>query len=177
MESMTIMTASPDDAASPMSVSAPPVLWLTIGVAAPANIRMSVPINSAPTYFIVTYSFIILKLGQKWTRTQDLCSEQTFLAREMGGEGNEHGRGGKGPSSNDHDSTLKHLQLLLRREGCLLFPFLKPPKRGAPGVPGVTGVEGADAPSSPSICVLVCFGWSEETRKVKKCVLLHVVML
>ena len=70
----------------------------------------------------------------------------------MGGEGNEHERGGNGPSSNDHDSTLKHLQLLLRREGCLLFPFLKPPKRGAPGVPGVTGVEGADAPSSPSIC-------------------------
>lgn len=63
----------------------------------------------------------------------------------MGGEGNEQERGGKGPSSKDKGSTLKHLQLLLSREDRLPFPFLKPPVRGTPGVPG------AEVVCSPSM--------------------------
>lgn len=125
VDNMTIITASPVDAARPIRVSEPSVFWFTIAVAVPAKIRMRVPMNSAPT----------------------------FLARETGGGGNEHETGGNVPSSKAQGSTLKHLQLL--RRDLLKWPpllsGLNPPKRGAPGVPGVTGVEGAEATSSESI--------------------------
>jgi len=106
-------------AAHPMRVSEPFVFWLTMAAAVAANMRMKVPMNSAPT----------------------------FLARGTGGGGgNEQETAGKAPSSMLQSSTLKHLQLL-RREFLLVLlvlflPLLKPPKRGAPGVPGVAGVEG-----------------------------------
>lgn len=58
VESMTIMTASPVEAARPRSVSAPPVFWFTIGVAVPAKMSMRVPMNSAPTYS--NHAFLIV---------------------------------------------------------------------------------------------------------------------
>lgn len=48
MERMTIITARPEELAHPIRVSDPCVFWFTIAVAVPANIRMNVPINSAP---------------------------------------------------------------------------------------------------------------------------------
>lgn len=55
VESMTTITASPDEAARPMSVSAPRVFWFTIGVAVAANISIRVPMNSAPTYVMIYF--------------------------------------------------------------------------------------------------------------------------
>ncbi|KAL4335909.1 hypothetical protein GQ457_07G032590 [Hibiscus cannabinus] len=80
------MTARPEDAARPIRVSDPWVFWFTIAVAVPAKISMKVPMNSAPT----------------------------FRVSETGGGGNEQETGGNLPSSTDHSSTLKHLQLLRR---------------------------------------------------------------
>lgn len=48
MERMTIMTASPVEAARPMRVSDPFVFWFTMAVAVPVKMRIIVPINSAP---------------------------------------------------------------------------------------------------------------------------------
>ena len=50
VDRITTITASPVDADSPIKVSDPPVFWFTIAVAVPANIRIRVPMNSAPTY-------------------------------------------------------------------------------------------------------------------------------
>lgn len=50
VESMTIITASPDEAARPRSVSEPSVFWFTMAVAVPAKMIIKVPMNSAPTY-------------------------------------------------------------------------------------------------------------------------------
>ncbi|KAG4961665.1 hypothetical protein JHK82_038352 [Glycine max] len=102
---MTIMTARPVVAAHPIRVSEPFVFWLTMAAAVPVNMRMKVPMNSAPT----------------------------FLARGTpgggGGSANEHDTAGKPPSSKLHSSTLKHLQLF-RRDFLqfLLLLLMKPPK-------------------------------------------------
>ncbi|KAH1207296.1 hypothetical protein GmHk_15G042439 [Glycine max] len=115
---ITIMTARPVVAAHPIRVSEPFVFWLTMAAAVPANMRMKVPMNSAPIF-----------LARGTTGGGD-------------GSGNEHDTAGSPPSSKLHSSTLKHLQLFRRDFLLLLFlPLLKPPKRGAPGVPGVAGVE------------------------------------
>lgn len=49
VDSITIITASPVEAARPIRVSLPCVFWFTMAVAVPAKISMSVPMNSAPT--------------------------------------------------------------------------------------------------------------------------------
>lgn len=52
VERITIMTASPVEAARPIRVSVPCVFWFTMAVAVPANMSMKVPMNSAPTWFL-----------------------------------------------------------------------------------------------------------------------------
>lgn len=49
VDRITIITARPVEAASPINVSEPCVFWFTMAVAVPANISIRVPINSAPT--------------------------------------------------------------------------------------------------------------------------------
>ncbi|KAH1219565.1 hypothetical protein GmHk_13G039651 [Glycine max] len=44
------MTARPVVAAHPIRVSEPFVFWLTMAAAVPVNMRMKVPMNSAPTF-------------------------------------------------------------------------------------------------------------------------------
>ncbi len=54
VERMTIITARPVEAAQPRRVSEPCVFWFTMAVAVPAKISMRVPMNSAPTWLILT---------------------------------------------------------------------------------------------------------------------------
>lgn len=48
--SITVITASPEEAANPISVSDPPLFWFTIAVAVPPNMSIIVPMNSAATF-------------------------------------------------------------------------------------------------------------------------------
>lgn len=52
VDKITIITASPVEAARPRRLSVPCVFWFTIAVAVPAKISMKVPRNSAPTWFL-----------------------------------------------------------------------------------------------------------------------------
>lgn len=155
VDKMTIITASPVEAARPSSVSEPCVFWFTMAVAVPAKISIKVPMNSAPTYSwhkLISYQAAAINIIQK----VQITAKYTFLAREMGGTGIEHETGGNAPSSKFHASTLKQVQLFNRDLLALLYlTGLNPPKRGAPGVPGVTGVDGAETTSSESIILAI----------------------
>lgn len=66
VERMMIITARPVDVAHPIRVSEPCVFWFTIAVAVPANIRINVPINSAPicntgSFGLINYYYIALQ--------------------------------------------------------------------------------------------------------------------
>lgn len=58
VDKITTITASPEHAALPSSVSAPLYFWFTIGPAAAENIRMKVPTNSAPTCIYMQFNFV-----------------------------------------------------------------------------------------------------------------------
>lgn len=67
VDRITIITASPEHAAFPISVSAPLYFWLTMGPAVAPNINIKVPTNSAPSYHVATGSirwiFYVQTLG------------------------------------------------------------------------------------------------------------------
>jgi hypothetical protein len=58
VDNITIITAKPEQAAFPISVSAPLYFWFTIGPAVAPNISMKVPTNSAPSFRVSETSVV-----------------------------------------------------------------------------------------------------------------------